>query len=105
MARKVHFRFFLHSYGAEYVPCKEVNRNGKIFFRNVCTGEEMPAGKTARHLTGAMRDDFVRAYNTTAAARLALQRKIHPEDKKVLPVASEATYDEIIASIVEMYHL
>lgn len=102
--KKVHFRFFLHPYGAEYVPCKKVNRNGKSYYRNAVTGEEIPAGRTALNLTGDKREEFVRAHNRSLASGWSVQRAVHPEGNwPPEDSVSCATYEEILEGIIEEY--
>lgn len=90
------YRFFMYHFGPVYVKCKKISRNGKIYFRDEM-GNEMPASKTAKSLSGASKDQFCAAYNQEAAERRKLQKMIHPEDGEYPNIVM--TYEEIIAEI------
>lgn len=94
------YRFFMYYYGPAYVKCKKIKRNGKVCYRDEM-GNEMPAHKTAKQLSGEAKDQFVDNYNLEAAARREVQRMIHPEDGEYPD--TPMTYEEIIDEIKSLY--
>ncbi len=93
------YRFFMYHFGPVYVKCKKVNRKGQIFYRDTM-GNEMPAYKTAKNLSGDDRDAFVRAYNASLSTRTEAHNIIHPEDELCIP--GNMTYEQILDEIKKL---
>lgn len=91
------WKFIFNRSGIHFKKLKLVNRQGRIFYRDIL-GIEYPEKRVVATLTESQKAEFVKTYNTNLLDDFYFRMAKYPEERnayKFIPL----TYEEIIASL------